>query len=270
LALIAFSRKADLRRIFPAMLVFLGVRVVSDVFLNILLHAHLPIAGKTTYLLYFSVYWLSFLVGSISIFYVVRQTFEAATHPLTGLKKPGRILFRWIGFISLIIVIASSIHPYGWSLRSIPLAMIELMRCMSMLELCLLAFLAFTVHPLGLSFRSHVFGIGLGLGLLAATDMLVAAATHLGNSLATYVSLFGEIGTLTVFMTWCVYFFLPEPARKSMMMQANSQLLRWNEIASAFGHRSGQVVLTPAPSSFFLQDVEKVVDRVMSRNSIDA
>ena len=270
LALIAFSRRPELRRLFPAFLVFLGVRFVSDILLNVLLHAHMPISGDVVYYLYFAVYWLSFFVGSIAIFYAVRQAFEAATQPLSGLKKPGRILFRWIAVASFIVVISSSFHPYGFSLRSIPMAMIELMRCMSILELCLLAFLALTVHPLGLSFRSYVFGLGLGLGFLATTDMMMAAASHFGSSMVSYTSLFGEVGSLLVFGVWCAYFFTTEPERKSMMMPASSQLLRWNEIASAFGHRSGQVVLTPAPSTFFLQDVEKVVDRVMSRNSIDA
>jgi hypothetical protein len=55
-----------------------------------------------------------------------------------------------------------------------------------------------------------------------------------------------------------------------MMVAANSQLLRWNEIALALGHSGGQVVLTPATKPFFLEEVEKTVDRVMSRNSIDA
>lgn len=269
-ALFAFARRAELRKLFPALFVFLGIRFTSDLLLNVLMHVQLPLSASTKYYVYFGIYWLSFFIGSIAIFYTVRQAFEHATSPLAGLKKPGRLLFRWIAFTSAIVVIATALHPYGFSLRSIPLGMIELMRCMSMLELSLLAFLAFSVHPLGLSFRSHVFGIGLGLGILATTDMLMAAAAHFGTSMVSYTSLFGEIGMALVFALWSGFLLVPEPQRKTLMMPANSQLLRWNEIASAFGHRSGQVVLTPAPSSFFLQDVEKVVDRVMSRNSIDA
>ena len=269
LALFAFARRAELRKLFPALFVYLGVRFTSDLLLNVLMHVQLPMAASTRYYVYFGIYWLSFFIGSVAIFYTVRQTFEYATYPLAGLKKLGRILFRWIAVTSAIVVVATALHPYGFSMRSIPLGMIELMRCMSMLELCLLAFLAFSVHPLGLSFRSHVFGIGLGLGILASTDMLMAAATRFGASMVSYTSLFGEIGMVLVFALWGGFFLVPEPQRKSLMSPATSQLLRWNEIASAFGHRSGQVVLTPA-SSFFLQDVEKVVDRVMSRNSIDA
>ncbi len=271
LALVAFLRKAELRKMFPALVVYLGVKVSSDVVLNVLMHGHWAMAASTLYYVYFAIYWFSFFVGSIAIFYAVRQTFECATLPLAGLKKPGRILFRWIAFTTFIVVIATSLHPHGFSLRSIPVAMIEMMRCMSMLELCLLAFLAFSVHPLGLSFRSHVFGVGLGLGLLATTDMLIAVTAHIGTSMVSYTSLFGEVGMSCVFLIWCGYFLANEPARKYQMVPATSQLVRWNEIAGALGHKGGQVVLTPAPASqFFLQDVEKVVDRVMSRNSIDA
>ena len=41
------------------------------------------------------------------------------------------------------------------------------------------------------------------------------------------------------------------------MIPATSQLLRWNEIAMAIGHSSGQVVMTPAPKPFFLDEVER-------------
>jgi hypothetical protein len=48
---------------------------------------------------------------------------------------------------------------------------------------------------------------------------------------------------------------------------ANSTIYRWNEIASALGHTGTQVaVVQPTSSSFFLTDVEKVVEKVLTRN----
>ena len=272
LALFAFGRKTEIRRIFPGLFLFLSVRVIGDAVLNLLLHSHhvLPFSRPVIYDIYASVYYVSFLIASVAIFYTVRQAFDYTMAPLTGLRAAGRILFRWVAIISTIVVLANSIHPYGLTWKAVPPAMIELMRCMSMLELCLLAFLALFIHRLGLSFRSTVFGVGLGLGALAATDMIKSALLHYGSSMYSWANLFGEVSSLLVFAVWCVYFFKPEPVRRSMMVRADSQLLRWNEIALALGHSSGQVVLTPAPSTFFLQDVEKVVDRVMSRNPIDA
>ncbi len=267
-ALTAFFRHPALRRQFAAMRVYLAFKVFSDVMLLTLMRVHL-FSPSFMYDAYFSVYWLSFLVGSATLYFVMRQIFDHVMEPLPGLKKVGRILFSWIAVTSTIIVITSALHPYGISMRAIPLAMIELMRCTSILELCMLTFLALSVHKLGLSYQSHVFGIGLGLGMLAATDFVMSAMTRFGTPMVSTLNLFGEVGSLCAFLLWTVYFYLHEPARRTLMIPATSQLLRWNEIAMAIGHSSGQVVMTPAPKPFFLDEVERTVDRVLSRNSVN-
>ena len=270
LALLAFFKQPTLRRLFPAMVVYLSFRLASDISLISLMQVHHLFAPVVMYDIYFTVYWLSFLVGSVALYFAMRQAFDHLMDPLQGLKKVGRIFFRWIAIISVMIVAATSLHPFGLSLRAIPVAMIELMRCTSLLELCLLTFLALTVHRLGLSYRSHVFGLGLGLGLLATTDFVASAMTRFGTSMVSTVSLLGEVGSIIALLLWASYFLISEPARRSVMIPATSQLLRWNEIALALGHTGGQVVMTPAPKPFFLDEVEKTVDRVLSRNSIDA
>jgi hypothetical protein len=266
LALLAFVKQPTLRKLFPAMMAYLGFKVVSEAALLGLLQIHHLFSANVMYDTYFSIYWLSFLVCSVLLYYAVRQAFDHVMDPLPGLKKVGHIIFYWIAIISTIVVIATALHPYGLSIRAIPLAMIELMRCTSMLELSLLAFLALYVHKLGLTFKSHVFGMGLGMGILATTDFVTAILIRFGSSM----NLFEEVGSLCAFALWAGYFFANEPARRGMMVAANSQLLRWNEIALALGHSGGQVVMMPAPKTFFLEEVERTVDRVMSRNSIDA
>jgi hypothetical protein len=47
---------------------------------------------------------------------------------------------------------------------------------------------------------------------------------------------------------------------------ANSTIYRWNEIASALGHKGTSVAVPAAANSFFLSDVEKVVDKVLTRS----
>ena len=70
-------------------------------------------------------------------------------------------------------------------------------------------------------------------------------------------------------MSEVTLFTLPEPARKPVLMPVNSTIYRWNEIASALGHPGTQVAVQPAPGSFFLSDVEKVVEKVLNRNFKD-
>jgi hypothetical protein len=58
---------------------------------------------------------------------------------------------------------------------------------------------------------------------------------------------------------------LPERMRKPVIMPANSTIYRWNEIASALGHGTKVAVQQPA-NGFFLTDVERVVEKVLTRN----
>jgi hypothetical protein len=270
--LIAFAaslRQPGLRKYFPAVVVYMGVSGISAIVLAALIHVHHFLAPQAMYDLYFGLFWLSYLVCSIALMYCVRQGFEYIMEPLPGLKKLGSMFFSWVAIVSVLVVIGTAIHPYGLSFRAIPIAMFELMRCTSLLELCLLAFLAVFAHTLGLSYRSHVFGLGLGLGVLATSDFLFSALRHSGSSMMTTASLVPEAGTVCAYLLLTCYFLLPDPERKAMLVPADSQLLRWNEIAMAIGHSGGQVVMTPAPKTFFLDEVEHTVDRVMSRNSID-
>jgi hypothetical protein len=48
-------------------------------------------------------------------------------------------------------------------------------------------------------------------------------------------------------------------------MPVNSTIYRWNEIASALGHTGTQVAVPQPVGSFFLTDVEDVVEKVLNR-----
>jgi len=50
------------------------------------------------------------------------------------------------------------------------------------------------------------------------------------------------------------------------MLPVSSTILRWNEIACALGHTGTQVAVQQPASGFFLSDVEKVVEDVLTRN----
>jgi hypothetical protein len=64
---------------------------------------------------------------------------------------------------------------------------------------------------------------------------------------------------------WVIYCALPEPVRKQQMIPASSTIYRWNDIATALGHTGTQVAVQQSANSFFLTDVEKVVDKVLNR-----
>uniref|UniRef100_A0A7V4XTW3 Uncharacterized protein n=1 Tax=Acidobacterium capsulatum TaxID=33075 RepID=A0A7V4XTW3_9BACT len=74
--------------------------------------------------------------------------------------------------------------------------------------------------------------------------------------------------TTCVLVTWITYFLLPErqEEREIAIIPVQSPLIRWNDVAQALGHSTPRVAIG-ASSGFFLQDVERVVDRVLARNN---
>ncbi len=140
-----------------------------------------------------------------------------------------------------------------------------LMRSVSILELCLLAFLCLSMNALRLSPRDLGFGIALGFGLMSSNDFIVGSLLARNVSLTSPLQFVYESVVLGVLGTWVAYCALPEPARKPVVMPANSTIYRWNEIAAALGHGTQVAVQQPA-NSFFLTDVEKVVDKVLNRS----
>jgi pseudouridine-5'-phosphate glycosidase len=147
------------------------------------------------------------------------------------------------------------------------------MRCESIFILSLLLFLLMAAGKLGLSYRSRVFGISFGFGIMAASDLVVSAAfLHFGrNMMTSTISVVTTSASLFTLMVWSAYFVQREPARQAATLNASSRLARLNEIAMALGQSGTRIpVVTPVParSDFFLQDVEKVVDRILIKNSL--
>jgi hypothetical protein len=265
-----FWKKA-LHRRFPATGAYLALRVVSSPLLWLLMLGQtgrqLPSHqfARTCAQGYFVVYWAAFIVSAILLYFICMEVFRSALSALPGLLKFGVIIFRWAVVVSAIVTF-SSISFAHRGLLLIPDVAFGLMRTVSILELCLLAFLCLWMNALRLSARDLAFGIALGFGLMSANDLIVALFLARFASLTAPLQFVYESVILFSLGTWVVYCALPEPARKPMVMPVNSTVYRWNEIASALGHTGTQVAVQQPSNSFFLTDVENVVEKVLNRN----
>jgi hypothetical protein len=178
----------------------------------------------------------------------------------------GIVVFRWV-FLASAIASFSTISFSHWNILIIADIGYRLMRAVSILELCLLAFLCLTMNAFRLSIRDLAFGIALGFGLMSTADFILAATSH--SSLTDQVQFVYESLILVVLGLWVAYVALPEPAREPMLLPVNSTIYRWNEIASALGHTGTQVAVRQPVNSSLLTDVESVVDRVLAKNLKD-
>jgi hypothetical protein len=255
-----------LQRRFPAMSTYLVLRVASaPVLLLLLFGQSRHWFNDYCYAAYFFTYWAVYIASAITLFFVAIEVFRSALSAFSGLMRFGTLIFRWALVVSIILSM-TSISYTKQGILIVPEIAARLMRGVSIVELCLLAFLCISMNALKLSPRDQSFGIALGFGMLSANDFVMGSLLAKFTALTSPLQFVGEALTLVSLGVWVTYFGLPEPVRKPVVIPANSTIYRWNEIASALGHTGTQVAVVQPASSFFLTDVEKVVDKVLTRN----
>jgi|HubBroStandDraft_5_1064220.scaffolds.fasta_scaffold54013_3 hypothetical protein len=260
--------KRGLQSRFPAMSSYLALRLGSMPVLIALLYLQGQPNGHQAffYPLYFYLYWAVYIASAAALFFICLEVFRNSLSSFPGLMRLGTVVFRWTTLASLIVSLSSVSfsHP---GVLIIPDIAMALMRSVSILELCLLAFLCLCINALRLSARDVSFGIALGFGILSANDFIFALFWSHHSSLIAPIQFVNESMVLVTLSVWVAYCALPEPARKPVVLAANSTIYRWNEIAAALGHGTKIAVQQPA-NSFFLSDVEKVVDKVLTRTNM--
>lgn len=269
-----FLRKG-LHRRFPATGSYLALHVVSVPTLLWALVETQGHSGVAQYVaIYTYAYFATYILSAILLFFICAEVFRAALAPFPGLFKFGTVLFRWAALISIVVSLTSiSTKQWGFSVAFtrggidlISSVAFALMHSASILELCLLAFLCLGMNALRLSLRSITFGITLGFGIMAASDFVVSSLISASGSSTAPVQYVEEAMILFALAIWAAYCLLPEPDSKPVVMPVTSRIYRWNEIASALGHTGTQVAAQQPANSFFLTDVEKVVEKVLNRN----
>lgn len=225
---------------------YLAVHALSGlILLPMYAIAHRPGSPfRVAYNVAFYTYWVSFAIESVLALVVIYCIFRLAMAPLRGLQTLGMLIFRWAGAISIAVALGSAFTPHESGTRYIMAAISQLQRTQSILTLCLLLFVCFAIRPMGLSFRSRIFGISLGLGLMATNNLVRAAWLANKPQMNTVSDLINGAMSCIVIALWTIYFALPEPERRMIVLPTTSPLLRWNQISQALGDDPGHVALT--------------------------
>ena len=264
LAALAFQVwKRNLYREFKAITIYLALRVLSLPVLMLLLEGSMRTHAIFWCSGYFFFSWGIYLACATMLFFVCLEIFRWALRPFVGLMKYGTTLFRWFAIVSVILAI-SSISIHNWA--SLPNVTLGLMRSISILELCLLAFLCVCMNTLQISTSDFAFGSALSLAFLAANDLVQSTIPFTNMSLTAANEFIYEAATLIGLGMWNYYATLPQTVRKPVVLSAASPIYRWNEIAMALGHANAKVAVQQPSSGFFLSDVEQVVEKVLARN----
>jgi hypothetical protein len=208
---------------------FLIAQASSDLLLSLM------IARKDGYAAYFYVYWIAVAIGSVLTGFVIYGAFRLALSQLRGLQRAGSRLLCGIGLICAALAVFSPFRPYFSELRYslngphyIVVALSQLQRMQSVLTLCIVLCILGVAREVGLSYRSAVVGVTLGLGVRAALDLTLSV--WLTHRPAMYLQ-FGAVHAVTIMAAlslWAVYLALPERSLRLIDLPNNSLLARWN------------------------------------------
>ncbi len=238
--------------IFPALVAYLAVTTTGNLITVplLLFHGHLHITGKLSYQLYFYTFYGVQVVAFCLVVLVIYGIFSEAMRPFPGLVKIGKIVFRWVAVVSFVVSLALAVGPQTLSksvsaIAAFQSVQAQLEQGMHVLILCLLIFVSFSIRPLGLTFRSHLFGVVLGLGLTSMVQLVQAAwlATAGAQSMFSPVYMFAMIGSVAATSVWGIYFALPQPERRMILLPTTSPFFLWNRISEVLGDAPGHVAV---------------------------
>jgi hypothetical protein len=248
LVAIASMIHARARKDYGYLIALLSVKASSwPVGWFLLSYAHRFVGERLAYFCYFYFYWWSFAVESVLMLVVICSMYRLAMAPLKGLHNLGMLVFKWAAGISLLVAMGAAFSPHIATRQYIVAFISQLQRSQSILILCLLLFVCFAIRPMGLTYRSRIFGVSLGLGVMATTSMIQATwITQVSDMFGTF-SLISTIASCITVATWAIYFAAPEPQRRLITLPTTSPFLRWNQISEVLGDDPGHVAIAGLP-----------------------
>jgi hypothetical protein len=264
--LIFFLVRSKAVRQFSFLFALLCVRLgCSLICLPLLYFCARGIEKHLAYQTYFYVYWASYALEAILSLLVIYSIFKLAMAPLKGLQTLGMLVFRWVAAISAAVAIGVAINPHLSGIKFMVAMVTQLQQTSSILTLCLLLFVCFAIRPMGLSYNSRIFGVSLGLGVLATVSLVDSAwLTHSPNMYSTISMINGLAVGLSLLM-WSAYFAFPEPKRRIIVLPTTSPFHRWNQISLALGDDPGYVAVGGIPPELFAPAELEVMRRASAK-----
>jgi hypothetical protein len=251
---------------FAFLVALLSVKIVSSVIcLPLLYFCARGIERHLAYQVYFYVYWITYALEAILSLLVIYSIFKLAMAPLKGLQTLGMLVFRWVAAISIAVAIGVALTPHLSGPKFMVAMVTQLQQTSSILTLCLLLFVCFAIRPMGLSYRSRIFGVSFGLGFLATTDLVRAAWLAHSSDMNSTINVINGLAICLTLCIWSAYFAFPEPKRRFIVLPTTSPFLRWNQISMALGDDPGYVAIGGIPPEVFSSAELEVMRRASAK-----
>ncbi|HSS98248.1 MAG TPA: hypothetical protein VLK33_14510 [Terriglobales bacterium] len=208
-----------------------------------------------TYVEYFYGYWFCNIVSLAMGFKVIHEIFLDVFRPYHALKDLGSVLFKWSALVMVLVAIVVAASSSVSSDGPIVEAVITAQRCVRVIQVGLVLLLLVFSKYVGISWRHFSFGVSLGFGSFALSELLVVALHASERISQNAADLTNIVGYNVSVLVWVIYSAIKSPARETINTLLTSQ--RWD-------HSLGDIQNTSAPESL-IPAFENIVDRAFSR-----
>jgi hypothetical protein len=205
---------------------------------------------------YFRAYWLGAAISAALGFQVIHEIFLDVFRPFHMLKDLGTVIFKWAAAVMLLV---SVVVAFSNSLNRDPLvhAVITLQGSVRLVQFGLILFLLLFSGFLGFSRRQLSFGIALGFGFFASSELLLLALAFGGFLNKEGFNLANMAAYNLSIVIWIGYSLARIEARQSAANPLQTQ--RWEQGLPDIQH--------PVPSESLIPMFERMVERAISRSS---
>ena len=262
-AFILIVRSKSLSVFWPMLPITLS-RVVPVTAL-LLLRQYRVLSERQAYETYFLSYYSCFIIAAVCSALLTYLVFAETLRPLKGLQSLGRIVYRWVASISVAIALGAVLIPSPNTGSGFQVAAMQIERASGIIVLSLVLFVAFAVRPLGLSWRSRIFGTSIGIALASVMNLYISIAPMSGDDMWNLNAAIGMILGCFADLIWIYYFWVPEPKRKFVLLPTTSPFHAWNQISEILGHDPGYVAIGGVPPEAFAPAELDIFERA-SRN----
>jgi hypothetical protein len=214
---------------------------------------------------YFYAYWVNTGLGAGLGFYVIREAFNHMLKPYPGLRDAGILLFRWAAVLLVFFAALSYVDGNGSGLGRVLHEITIMQRNVLLIQSGLLLFVVMCSNYLNLTWKSFPAGIAIGMGLFAATDLIISnfLATRGFSFSKPSLALLMQISWAASSAMWFVYALVSKPERAvEKTLTYNPLVDRWNQAAMLLMNSEA----APASEHTYLSDIERTVESVLAHS----
>jgi hypothetical protein len=202
-------------RLYWALGTLLIVRATTSLVLLLVVHlSDKAIERHLAYQIYFYVYWGTYALESLLTLLVLYGALRVVLEPLPALQRLGSRIFCGIAIVCFPLAVFISIGPHLNGTHFLVAAITQLQSTLAVLTLCLILLLCVLnlTRTVELSYFSTVFGVIVGLGILAAMELVVAGWLSHSPQMFRQLNFTNALVTAAVMGLWVIYLRFPNVA----------------------------------------------------------